>query len=76
MRHQNRHPRFVHADADAVASNGRLGDFKECAADTVTVADADFMVRQAFDREVFSKLTVAEVVAMQVRFPASPQAHQ
>src|SRR6202050_2969550 len=51
-RQQRRHAGLVHPDAGAIAGNARLSDFEERAADLITVADADGVVLQSFDREV------------------------
>src|SRR5215471_18924233 len=56
-RQQCRHPGFVHPNADAVAGHARLSDLEQCAADLITVADANGIVRQAFDREVLAELS-------------------
>src|SRR5580658_5360663 len=52
---QSRHTRLVHANADAIAGNARLSDFEERAADPITVADADRIVRDSLDGEIFAE---------------------
>src|SRR5262249_12700850 len=68
-RQQCRHPGLVHPDADAVAGHARLRDLEQCAADSITVADANGFVRQSFDREVLAELSVDEVGPVQLLLP-------
>src|SRR5262249_44705378 len=53
---QRRHPGLVGANAEAIAGHAWLGDLEQRAADPVAVADADAIVGQILDREVFAKL--------------------
>jgi hypothetical protein len=46
-----------------------LGDFEQGAADLIAVADADGIVGQSFDREVFAELSVDEVGPLQLLLP-------
>src|SRR5262245_19468946 len=55
---QSRHPGLVHANADAIAGNARLGDLEQRAADLITVADAHRIVGQSFDPEVLADLSM------------------
>jgi hypothetical protein len=66
---QRRHPGLVHANADAIAGNARLGDLEKSAADPVAVADAYDIVGKPFDREVLAELPVDEVGPLQVLLP-------
>ena len=68
---QGRHPGLVHPDADAIAGHARLGHLEERAADPITVADADDVIGQAFDREVLAELSGDEVGPLQLRFPVA-----
>ena len=68
---QRRHRRLVHADADAVARDARLGDLEQRLADAVAVPDADLVVRQALDGEVLAELAVGEVVASELALPVA-----
>src|SRR4051812_11509109 len=52
------HPRLVHPNADAIAGDARLRDLKQRAADLIAVTDAHRIVRQSFDCEVLSELSV------------------
>jgi hypothetical protein len=58
---QCRHPRLVRPDTNAIAGNAGLSDLEQCAADLITVADANGIVGQSFDREVLAELSVDEV---------------
>ena len=60
---------LAQAHSDPVAGDPGLGDLELDATDAVPVANADFVVRQAVDGEVFAELPVAEVVAPEVLLP-------
>src|SRR5512132_306016 len=66
-----RHAWLVHANADAIAGDARLGHFEQGAADLVAVADAHLVVGEAFDGEVFAELAVTKVGAAQLLFPVT-----
>src|SRR5580698_4581995 len=68
---QCRHPRLIQANADAVASNARLSDLEQCAADLITVTDTHCVVGQSFYREVFTELSVDEVGPVQLLLPVA-----
>ena len=70
-RQQGRHPGLVHPDADAIAGHARLGHLEQRAADPISVADADDVVGQAFDREVLAELAGDEVGPLQLLFPVA-----
>src|SRR5262249_60751098 len=66
---QGRHPRLVHPNADAITGDARLSDFKQRNANPITIADANGIVEQSFDREVFAELSVDEVAPLQLVLP-------
>jgi hypothetical protein len=68
---QCRHPRLIHPNANAIAGNARLSDLEQCAADLITVADANGIVGQSFDREVLAELSVDEVGPLQLLLPVA-----
>src|SRR5581483_4747632 len=70
-RQQGGHARLIHSNADAVAGYARLRDFKECAADAETVADAHDIIGETFDREVFAVLPINEAGALQLFLPVT-----
>src|SRR5208337_3422567 len=62
---QGRHPRFIHANADAVARYAWLRYFKFSSTNTVSITDAHLVVRKPFDGKVFSELTESKITAAQ-----------
>src|SRR4029077_2155776 len=54
---QGCHPRFVHANTDAVARHARLRYFKYRTTDAVSIADADLVIREFLNSKVFSELS-------------------
>src|SRR4029077_15810132 len=66
---QSRHPGLVHPNADAIASNARLSDLEQRAADLITVANAHRIIGQSFDREVLTELSMNEVGPLQLLLP-------
>src|SRR5215468_1697785 len=70
-RQQCRHLGLIHPNADAVAGQARLSDLEQCAADSITVADTNGIIRQSLDREVFAELSVDEVGPVQVVLPVA-----
>ena len=68
---QGGNPRVVHPNPDPEARHSRLGDFEDCGADSVAIADADLLVAQALDREVLAELSVDEVVSAELAFPVA-----
>src|ERR1700722_10935992 len=68
---QCRHPRLVHPDTNAIAGHARLSDLEQCAADLITVADANGIVGQSFDREVLAELSVNEVGPLNALLPVT-----
>jgi hypothetical protein len=68
---QCRHPGLVQPNADAVAGHTRLSDLEQCAADSITVADTNGIVRQSLNREVFAKLAMDQVGPAQMLLPVA-----
>src|SRR5438309_9385984 len=66
---QCRHPGLVHPDANAITGNAGLSDLEQRTADLITVADANGIVGQSFDREVLAELSVDEVGPLQLPLP-------
>src|SRR5271166_1158385 len=66
---QGWHPRFVHANADAVACHARLRYFKYRTTDAVSIADADLVIKKSLNGEVFSELPVDKVITSEKAFP-------
>jgi hypothetical protein len=59
--HQRRHFRVIETQTEPVASDARLADFEDGAADPVTVADKDLCVGQSIDREILAEIAMNEV---------------
>src|SRR5271154_5981986 len=72
---QGWHPRFVHANTDAVARHAWLRYFKFSATDAVAIADAHLVVSKSLDGEVFSKLAESKIVAAQKALPVMIRIH-
>src|SRR5580704_17374076 len=72
---QGCHPRFIHANADAVARYARLCNFKFSISDAVSIADAHLVIRKSLDGEVFSELAVSKIVAAQKALPVMVRIH-
>ncbi|CCE07955.1 hypothetical protein BRAS3843_2490021 [Bradyrhizobium sp. STM 3843] len=70
-RQQRRHPRFIRPNANAIAGHARLSDLEHGAADLITVADTHVIVRQSFDREVLTELSVDEIAPFQMVLPVA-----
>ena len=70
-RQQCRHPRLVHPNADAIAGHAGLSDFEQCAADLITIADANGIIRQSFDREVLAELSGDKVGPVELILPVA-----
>ena len=68
---QSCHPRFIHANADAVARHARLRHFKYRITDAVSIADADLVIRKSLDSEVFSELAEDEIIAVRESVPSN-----
>jgi hypothetical protein len=72
---QGCHPRFIHANADAVARYARLRDFKFSITDAVSIADAHLVIRKSLDGKVFSELAERKIVAAQKALPVMVRIH-
>ena len=72
---ESRHPRFIHANADAIARHAWLRHFKFSTTDTVSIADAHLVIGKSLDGEVFSELTERKVVAAQKALPVMVRIH-
>jgi hypothetical protein len=66
---QCRHPRLVHSNADPIAGHARLCDLEHGAADLITIANANAIVGQSFDREILAELSVDEVGPLELLPP-------
>ena len=66
---QGCHPRFIHADTDAVAGYARLCHFKYRVAYAVPIANADLVIRKSLNREVFSEPAEDEVITSEKALP-------
>src|SRR5579864_1174974 len=76
MRYEQRwHSRFIHADADAVAGHARLRYFKYRITNAVSIADADLVIKESLDGEVFSELAESKIVAAQEALPVMVRIH-
>src|SRR5262249_14334388 len=69
LHQQGGHARLVHSDSNPVAGHARLRHFAQRAANPITVADADLVVRQSLHREVLAELSKHEVLAPKLPFP-------
>src|SRR5262249_32706539 len=69
LHQQGGHTRLVHSDSNPVAGHARLRHFEQRAANPITVADADLVVRQSLHREVLAELSKHEVVSPELPFP-------
>src|SRR5579863_9053880 len=72
---EGRHPRFLHADADAVAGHAWLRYFKFSTTDAVSIADAHLGIGESLDGEVFSELAESKIVAAQKTLPVMVRIH-
>src|SRR5277367_2911435 len=68
---QRRHPGLIHANADAIARYAGLSDLEKRGADLKSIADADDIISQSFDRKVLAELPVHEIVPLQLRLPVA-----
>jgi hypothetical protein len=66
---QRGHLRLVHADANPVTSDARLCDLEQSLANSVAIANAHLLVRQAVDGEILPELSVGEVVSTELALP-------
>src|SRR5262249_4157346 len=66
---QGGHARLVHSDANPVAGHARLRHFEQRAANPITIANTDLVVRQSVYRKVLAELSKREVLAPELPFP-------
>jgi len=59
---QCRHPRLIHADANAVARYARLCHLKYRITNAVSITDANFVIRKALHCEVLAELAETEII--------------
>jgi hypothetical protein len=72
---QGRHPRFLHANADAVARYARRRHFEYRITDAVAIADEDLVISELLNREIFSELAEDEVIPSEKAFPVVIRIH-
>ena len=72
---QCRHPRFIHANTDAVARYARLRYFKFSTTDAVSIADAHLVIKKSIDCEVFPELAEGKIVAGEKALPVMVRIH-
>jgi hypothetical protein len=72
---ERRHPRIIHADADAVARHAWLAHFKYRITNAVSISNADLVIRKSLDGEVFSELAEDKIVAAQKALPVMVRIH-
>src|SRR5580698_9149020 len=68
---KRRHLRVVHSDTDAIASHSRLSHFKQRTTDPVAISDANLIIRQTIDCQVFAELAVLKVMSLEIRLPVA-----
>jgi len=66
---QRRHLGVIKSQPDFVAGNARLADFEDRTANPEPVADTDFIIREAFDREILAEITVNEIRSAKIFLP-------
>ncbi|MGF7181885.1 hypothetical protein HDF11_003406 [Tunturiibacter psychrotolerans] len=70
MRHEERcHTRFVHANTDAVASNAWLSHLEESVPDPISISNADLIIGETIDCEIFAELSKREIASPELFFP-------
>src|SRR5262249_3096486 len=72
---QGGHPRFIHANADAIARNARLCHFKHRITDAVSITDADLVISKSHNSEVLAELAKAKIIALKEVFPVMVGTH-
>src|SRR5580704_4750818 len=68
---QRGHPGLIHSQANAIAGHTRLRNLKKRAADSIAIANIDFVIGQSLDCKILPKLPECEIVAMEMRRPMS-----
>jgi hypothetical protein len=66
---QSRYPGLIHSYANTIASDTRLRDFENSAADAIAIADANLAVGEAFYRKVLRELPECEIGSLQFALP-------
>src|SRR5947209_4361206 len=66
---QSSHLGLIRPDAHPITGHPRLGHFEECRANPIAIANAHFVIRQAFDREVLTELGMAEIASAEMTLP-------
>src|ERR1700761_5274364 len=70
MRHEERsHTRFVHANTDAVAGNAWLSHLKESIPDPIPISNADLIIGETINCEIFAELSEDEIASPEFLFP-------
>src|SRR6516164_3933723 len=69
LHQQGGHAWLVHPESNSVTGHARLRHFEQRAANPITVADADLIVRQAVHREVLAELSKHEILSPELPFP-------
>jgi hypothetical protein len=72
---QGCHPRFIHANANAVARYAWLCHFKYRITNAVAIANADLVIRKSLNSEVLSELAEDKIVAAQKALPVMVRIH-
>jgi hypothetical protein len=72
---QRWHPRFIHANTDAVACHAWLRYFKFSTTNAVPIADANLVIRKSLDGEVLSELAESKIIAAQKAVPVMVRIH-
>jgi hypothetical protein len=66
---QGWHSRFIHANADAIARHSGLCHFEYRVTNAVAIPNANLVVREFLNSEVFSELAEDEVVSSEKALP-------
>jgi hypothetical protein len=68
---QGGHSRLIHADAQAVTGYAGLCYFEYRIANSVSITNADFVIRKSFNREILSELSEVKIIAPKEMLPVS-----
>src|SRR5262245_9112276 len=72
---QGGHPRFIHANADAVARYARLCHFKRRITNVVSITNADLVISKSLNSEVLAELAKTKIIAAKEVFPVMVGIH-
>jgi hypothetical protein len=72
---QSWHPRFIRANADAVARHARLCHLEYRVTNAESIANAHLVISKSVDGEVFSELTERKITTAQEMFPVMVRIH-